>query len=241
MDSSARDSDGAGAALAALAESFSRLGGQFCTEPSALAGRAAAVQGLIFDWDGVFNEGVKSEARGSSFSEPDSMGTNLLRYALWRRNGRLPVSAIISGEDNPTAARFAAREHFDVVYQGVRDKSSAIDHLCATHAVARDRIACVFDDVNDLAMARGCAVRVLVRRRASPLLERYATARSLCDYVTAAEGGRHAVRETAELLLGLLGEADVVFDSRIDFDQRFSDYLAARQAVETDLRPALSR
>ena len=65
-------------------EVFSKLGGTFVTPIGTLVERTRAIRGFVSDWDGVFNQGAKGEGAESTYSEPDSMGTNLLRYALWR-------------------------------------------------------------------------------------------------------------------------------------------------------------
>ena len=216
-----------------LAACFSRLGGVFLTEPSTLAGRLRRVKGLVFDWDGVFNHGEKgAAARSGPFSEPDSMGTNILRYALWRRDREVPATAIITGEHNEDARSFAVRERFHAVYPDIKDKSEAMEHFRACHGLERAQIACVFDDINDLSMVKGCGVGVLVRRDASPLLRDYVVRNRLCDYVTGTGAGRGAVREAAELLVGLMDAFDAVVDSRIAFDADYARYLSARRAVE---------
>jgi 3-deoxy-D-manno-octulosonate 8-phosphate phosphatase (KDO 8-P phosphatase) len=46
-----------------------------------LRARLAGVRAFLFDWDGVFNTGLKSDGSPSGFSEADSMGTNLIRFA----------------------------------------------------------------------------------------------------------------------------------------------------------------
>jgi 3-deoxy-D-manno-octulosonate 8-phosphate phosphatase (KDO 8-P phosphatase) len=214
---------------------YTALGGRFLTPATGLATRAASLSGLVFDWDGVFNSGVKGDGVASTFSEADSMGTNLLRYALWRRAGELPFAAIVSGADNPGARRLAEREHFDAVYTGVRDKGAVIGSLAAARGLGPDGLLCVFDDVNDLPMAAGCAIRVLVRRAASPLLAAYAERERLCDYITAFEGGYNAVREVTELVIGLLGAFEAVVRSRVASDEQYARYFAARQAVETEI------
>lgn len=226
------------ASLDDVAGLFEALGGTFVTSAVRLAERAAACRGIVLDWDGVFNSGVKSEAGESPFSEADSMGLNLLRFAMWRAHGRLPVVAIITGEQNPAARRLAAREHFDVVYTGVKNKIEALERLCLAHAVQADQLISIFDDVNDLGVAARCAVRLLVRRDASPLLREYGVRRGLVDYVTAVGPSGHAVRECTELLLGLLGSFDAVVDLRSAFDPEYARYFDARQAVETRFEPA---
>jgi 3-deoxy-D-manno-octulosonate 8-phosphate phosphatase (KDO 8-P phosphatase) len=215
-------------------EVFSKLGGTFVTPIGTLVERARTLSGFVSDWDGVFNQGAKGEGAESTYSEPDSMGTNLLRYALWRKNGELPIAALITGADNPSARTFALREHFHAIYYGSRNKTAAIEALCRSHRCSSERFVCVFDDVNDLGMAFACGIRVFVQRSASPLLRDYVVRQGLCDYVTAHSAERHAVREVCELLLGLLGSFDAVVASRVAWDREYAGYFAARQALTTE-------
>jgi 3-deoxy-D-manno-octulosonate 8-phosphate phosphatase (KDO 8-P phosphatase) len=213
---------------------FSRLGGTFVTPIGTLIERMRTIRGFVSDWDGVFNQGAKGEGAESTYSEPDSMGINLLRYALWRQHGELPIAALITGAENPSARSFALREHFHAVYFGSRNKTVAIEALCRTQRVSSDRLICVFDDVNDLGMAFACGIRVFVQRSASPLLREYVVRQGLCDYVTAHSPERHAVREVCELLLGLLGAFEAVVASRVAWDTSYAEYFAKRQALATE-------
>jgi 3-deoxy-D-manno-octulosonate 8-phosphate phosphatase (KDO 8-P phosphatase) len=219
---------------AELESRFSKLGGVFVTPARVLAERAHGMRGLVSDWDGVFNQGAKGEGAESTYSEPDSMGTNLLRYALWREHGQLPIAALITGAENPSARGFALREHFHALYYGARNKTQAIEALCRTQRVSSEHLICVFDDVNDLGMAFACGIRIFVQRAASPLLRDYVVSQGLCDYVTAMPPERHAVREACELLLGLLGAFEAVVASRVAWDTDYATYFAARQAVATE-------
>ncbi|HLG43263.1 MAG TPA: phosphatase [Planctomycetota bacterium] len=219
-----------GRSAAAVAKIFAAAGGRFLTKPVVMAGRLAAVRALLFDWDGVFTDG-----RGASgFAEADSMGANLLRFGFWLRDGRLPPAAIVSGRENPAALEFADREHFHAVYTGVGDKLTALGHLRDAHRLSPDQVAAVFDDVNDLGVARECGVRILVHRPAGPLFRRAVAAGKLCDYVTANEGSRCAVREAAELMLGLMGMFEAVTDARVAFNPSYREYLAQRQSCVTE-------
>ena len=219
----------------AALEVFSKLGGTFVTPAPTLVERARTIRGFVADWDGVFNQGAKGEGIESTYSEPDSMGINLLRYALWREHGELPIAALITGAENPSARNFALREHFHAIYYGSRNKTAAIETLCRTHRVSSDRLLCIFDDVNDLGMAFACGIRVYVQRSASPLLRDYVVRQGLCDYVTAHTSERHAVREACELMLGLLGSFDAVVASRVGWDRDYAGYFTARQALGTEL------
>ena len=214
---------------------FSKLGGVFLTPIDEIAARLKKVRGIVCDWDGVFNDGAKGHGAASTFAEADSMGMNLLRYALWRAHGEMqPVTALITGVDNPSARAFAAREHMHAVFSGSKNKTTAVEQLCRKHDLTPEELVCVFDDVNDLGMAFACGVRVLVRRDASPLLQDYVARYGLCDYITAQPSDRHAVREAAELLLGLFGSFDAVVAARVAWDAEYVRFFAQRQAIATD-------
>ena len=217
---------------------FDQKGGRFVQSPDVIAVRLQRIRALVFDWDGVFNRGEKSHGLSSGFSEADSMGVNMLRYALWRRDGHLPLAAIITGERNPTAEQFAQREHFHALYQGVRDKAQAMADFRERHRLEPADIACVFDDINDIAMAADCGLRVLVRRKASEMLQEYLVRAGACDYVTACAAGSHPVREAAEILMCFLGCFEDVVASRCANDAAYRAYLDARQAVALEVSAA---
>ncbi len=216
-----------------LAEIFTDLGGTFVTPATAISARLQSIQAVVFDWDGVFNDGFKGEGAPSTFSEADSMGSNMLRYGLWRQNKTLPTAAIISGEQNQTARHFATREHFHHVYLGIPDKREALKHLCTIQKIKPENVAFIFDDVNDLGMAAQCGLRLMVKRQASPLLQNYAINNDRCDYISANCGSAHAVREAMEFMLGFSGNFDAVIDSRIRYDEIYQAYFDQRQAIVT--------
>ena len=218
-----------------ISQHFSELGGVFVVAPKELATRLKTIQALIFDWDGVFNDGSKGTGTASTFNEADSMGTNMLRYGLWLQNGRMPVSVVITGAKNSTAVDFAEREHFNAILAGIRNKGNAVEYICSQYNLSPQTLACVFDDINDLAMAKRCGVRCLVQRQASPLFKEYVRNGGYCDYITAQRTGRHAVREISELFLGLCGIFEKVVDSRVAVDQAYRDYMERRQAIATRL------
>ncbi len=220
-------------ALTDIVEKFGAAGGSFVTPVGEMSKKLAQCRGIVFDWDGVFNDGRKGMAIPSGFTEADSMGVNMLRYGLWRKFGTLPYTAIISGVENETAVAFAKREHLSAVYTGVRKKQDVISHLCKGNGLDAGDIACVYDDINDLAMAEVCGLRFLVRRDASPLFTELTIHRSSCDYVTGAGSGGHAVREVCELLLGIMGSYAEVVESRVLSDAEYEQYFKSRQAIRT--------
>ncbi len=219
--------------LSHIWERFEQLGGLFVSTPAEIANRLSVVEGLCFDWDGVFNDGRKSLGQGSLFSEADSMGINLLRYALWLKNGRLPHSYVITGENNRVAFQLAERECFDAVFFGVPDKVRALEKISQWHGLTFSQVAYIFDDVLDLSIADKAGLRLMVRRNASPLFTGYVINHSLVDYVSAHEGKDFAVREICELLIGLMEQYDTVVENRWRYTESYQQYLAVRNAVET--------
>jgi 3-deoxy-D-manno-octulosonate 8-phosphate phosphatase (KDO 8-P phosphatase) len=216
-----------------VSQHFTAAGGLFLIPAARIAEKLKQIRAVVFDWDGVFNDGFKGEGLPSAFGEADSMGINMLRYGIWFKNHQLPSVAVISGQDNRTAIQFALREHFHNVYLGIIDKRLAVRHLCTIHKIKPSQIACLFDDINDLSMAKICGLRCLVNRPASPLFKRYASENKLCDYITGSSPDHHAVREIAELFLGLMGLFETVVESRVDCDQAYQDYFNQRQATLT--------
>lgn len=208
-----------------IAEQFK---GRFLTEPEMLREKLFGIKAFVFDWDGVFNDGMKDEKDSSPFSEVDAMGTNLLRFNHYLRNGQPPVFAIVSGETNKAALSLSKRESFDAAYCGIKFKAKALEHICNQHDIEPQEVAFVFDDVLDFSFAAQCGLRIMVGRKANPLLVDFAVENDLVDYITAADGGNHAVREAVELLTGISGMYKETISHRMNFSEEYRRYLEAR-------------
>ncbi len=217
-----------------LFDAFRELGGEFLVEEEEWLTRLRKVKAFVFDWDGVFNAGVKSPQTPSPFSEPDSMGVNLLRYGYWLTHRQeLPHTAIITGATNETAQYFAKREHFHSIFFGFKHKTEALSHFCKQYQLASNEIAFVFDDILDLSVAREVGLRCLVKRNSDPLFKEYIKNHSLCDYITAHAGNDYAVREICELFLGSYNMYEKVVDDRISFNESYQNYWHSRNSIET--------
>lgn len=191
------------------------------------------IKAYIFDWDGVFNNGEKVESGSSVFSEVDSMGTNLLRFSHWLEHGKLPFTAVISGERNSAAFWLCNREHYTSNYYKIAHKVDALDHFCKKHSLEHDEVAFVFDDALDLSIAHVCGLRILVKRNATPLFTGFVRDNKLADYVTGAESGHFALREASELLMGLRGNFDESVSKRSAYGNVYREYADARNKVVT--------
>jgi 3-deoxy-D-manno-octulosonate 8-phosphate phosphatase (KDO 8-P phosphatase) len=200
-------------------------------EPELLR-RLARTKAVLFDWDGVFNDGFKDAEGGSPFGEVGRMGVNLLRFALWLRNGHLPKAAVITGQHNPFAERFAERERLHGLYMGFANKPDAFDAFLAKHDLEADEVAFVFDDAIDLPVAARCGFRVLIGSAATAWFVEQVVERGEADLVTANSGGQNGLREATDALIALLGSGPEVIAHRAGFTETYRRYLAERQAVE---------
>jgi 3-deoxy-D-manno-octulosonate 8-phosphate phosphatase (KDO 8-P phosphatase) len=212
---------------------FHQGGGEFISPPSLFSGKLKNIRAVLFDWDGVFNDGSKRGTEGSIFSEVDSMGTNLLRYALWKANGSLPAAAVITGENNPSALLLARRENFHFVYSRMKNKAEAFAAFCSAAGCKPDEVAFFFDDVLDLEVARQCGIRIMIGRSSNPMLRQFVKQNNLADYITAHDGGKHGLREGTELLIGLLGMYDEAVRNRMAYSNDYREYLSERKKIGT--------
>jgi len=211
---------------------FQNQGGEFISSPSFIQEKLKSIKAYIFDWDGVFNSGTKDENKSSSYSEPDSMGINLLRFGYWLENNyQLPFVAIVTGENNQTAIKLAERESFHHIYFSFKNKAVAFDHFLETFGLKAEEVAFCFDDVLDFPISRKCGLKFMIRRHASPLFTKYAIEHKYCDYITGQQGGNHAIREVSELILGLLDQHNLAVKERTDFSKLYTDYLDQRKTV----------
>lgn len=218
--------------MTTIENTFSALGGKFVTPADQIAEKLQSVKAIVFDWDGVFNNGIKTESGSSSFSEVDSMGTNLLRFGLWlQHKQQLPVAAVITGVTNDLAEMLVRREHFHAYYAQAKHKIDVLHHLLEQHRLKPSEVAFFFDDALDLSVAEVAGVRVMIRREANPLFMDYVIKNKLTDYVTGNQSGEFAVRESSELLLGLLGQFETVMAERLRYKPVYDAYYQQRQAI----------
>lgn len=217
----------------AIIKLFEMGGGEFVSPPSIFIEKLKKVKAVLFDWDGVFNDGFKRGEEGSIFSEVDAMGTNMLRYALWKSRKELPIVAIITGESNPLARLLAEREHFHDVFLLSKSKAIVFLSFCEKYSLKSEEVLFFFDDVLDLEVARQCGSRIMIRRPANPMLNKFAIEYSVADYITACDGGRHGLREGCELVIGLLGLYEDVVKNRSTFSENYNTYVEQRKKIET--------
>lgn len=219
----------------ALEQQFVKLGGTFLTPAKEINSFLVNIKAFVFDWDGVFNDGRKTNDTDSTFSEIDSMGINLLRFDYWLRNNRLPRIFIITGMKNQSAIEFSKREHFDGIFLNIKNKTEALESIYSNYNVVAKEIAFIFDDVLDIEVARTSGLSFFVGRKSNPLLTDYIKRNKICNYISAFSGENHAIREICELLIGLSGDYNRALELRIQYNGEYEEYLNKRNSINIDI------
>jgi 3-deoxy-D-manno-octulosonate 8-phosphate phosphatase (KDO 8-P phosphatase) len=213
---------------------FREIGAELCITEEKLKHQAQNLEAFVFDWDGVFNAGTKGNGQVSGFSEVDSMGINMIRFAYWLRSGKIPFTAIVTGEQNPAATELAQREHFQAVYFRIKHKADALEHLQKNYSLDNEKIAFCFDDILDLSFAQKVGLRFLVKRKSNPLFLNYAKKHEICDYITACGGDEGAIREISEVLLWLTNAYEDTISQRVAYNETYQNYLEQRNSIKTE-------
>jgi 3-deoxy-D-manno-octulosonate 8-phosphate phosphatase (KDO 8-P phosphatase) len=208
--------------------------GDFITSPVTLKQKLKQIKAFVFDWDGVFNDGRKNIEGHSSFSEVDSMGINMMRFSYHLLNRRLPITAIISGENNQLAFSFSKRENFHSNYYKVANKEKAFQHFCSQYNMSPADVLFVYDDILDLPVAKLAGVRFMVGRRlVNPLFIEFAKENRLVDYITKHDGATYALREISEIVMALSNNFPLALDHRMKFSEAYQTYLSEKGKTET--------
>jgi len=149
---------------------------------------------LALDFDGVLTVGGfvffgQDSTEYVQCSRKDSLGINMLQ-----KNG-IKVH-VISKEANPVVSARCKKMDIEC-NQAVEDsegKAEILKHIAKDLNLSMDEVAYMGDDINDQAPLELAGLAISVAD-GHPLLK------SFVDYVTDAEGGRHAVREISEIIL----------------------------------------
>jgi 3-deoxy-D-manno-octulosonate 8-phosphate phosphatase (KDO 8-P phosphatase) len=131
-----------------------------------------------------------------AFDVRDGHGLKLLQRAGIRLG-------IITGRQSPVVARRAAELGIDLVYQGAKDKLAPFREILEQTGLAAEEVAYLGDDVIDLPVLRRVGFSATVA-------DAVADVKPFVHYVTAAPGGRGAVREICDLLLKETGRWESV-------------------------------
>jgi 3-deoxy-D-manno-octulosonate 8-phosphate phosphatase (KDO 8-P phosphatase) len=154
--------------------------------------RVEWVKILVLDVDGVLTDGRlfyhDDGTESKAFDVRDGHGIKMLKQAGIE-------TVLISGRTCRLVDKRAADLGITEVVQGVRDKVPILEKLLSERRLKSDEVAFVGDDVVDLTVMNRVGFAVAVADASEYLFD-------AAHYVTLAPGGRGAVREVAELILG---------------------------------------
>jgi 3-deoxy-D-manno-octulosonate 8-phosphate phosphatase (KDO 8-P phosphatase) len=154
-------------------------------------GLFGGVRGLVLDVDGVLTDGTEYWGRWGErlkrFNTLDGKGVDRLLKAGVK-------VFVISGEDSPISRRYARSLGIHEVSVGVADKCKVLRELARKHRLPLDTLAYMGDDSVDLPCMEAVGLPIAVPNAVPEVLE-------MARYVTAARGGRGAVREVADRIL----------------------------------------
>ena len=163
-----------------------------------LAARAARINLLLLDVDGVLTDGsvVYSDSGEElkRFHVRDGSGLK-----LWRAAGKR--AAIVSGRASAAVERRAAELGIAPVLQGRDDKLQAFEEILAASGLTADRVCAIGDDLADLPILSRAGLAVAVADACPEV-------REVAHRTTITPGGHGAVREAVEWLLKLQGRWD---------------------------------
>jgi len=146
---------------------------------------------ILMDVDGVLTDGgIILGSQGLEikiFNVQDGAGITMARLA------GLKVG-ILTGRISEAVQQRATELHFDIVSQGHFNKLTEYEQIKQSLAVSDLEVAYIGDDILDLDVLRRVGFSIAVAN-ARPEVK------SEVDYITAASGGKGAVREVVDLIL----------------------------------------
>lgn len=163
-----------------------------------MQGKLQQIKMILMDVDGVLTGGeIIYSSSGDElkiFNIHDGMGIALARMAGLK-------TGIITGRMSEMVRRRGEELKIDAVIQGQAHKLAAYEDIKSRYALADADIAFLGDDLPDLCILKRAGFSAAVADASE-------TVKRASDYVTKAAGGRGAVREVIELILGSQGKLE---------------------------------
>ncbi|HHO69097.1 MAG TPA: 3-deoxy-manno-octulosonate-8-phosphatase KdsC [Gammaproteobacteria bacterium] len=157
--------------------------------------RAARIELLIFDVDGVLTDGSlflgDDGQEYKAFNSRDGHGIKMLQNSGVR-------CAIITGRSSRVVEHRMRNLGIELVYQGQDNKLEGFAHLMEKTGLDTDQVAYVGDDLVDLPVMRKVGLAIAVQD-AHPWVVRHA------HWQTPSGGGRGAAREVCEMIMEARG------------------------------------
>lgn len=158
--------------------------------------RARKIRVAIFDVDGVLTDGgIYIDQRGDEIKRFDVQDGQGISFLV--KSG---ISVcFLSGRSSIAVEKRARELGVTYVYQGCKDKLKAYEDFKRVAELDDAQIACVGDDLPDVAIMARCGLSCAVSNAREEV-------KAVADYVCRAEGGGGAAREFVEWLLHAAGK-----------------------------------
>ena len=141
---------------------------------------------LVMDVDGTLTDGcIYMGSQGEAMKAFNAQDGYAIAQIL-PTIGITPV--IITGRNSQIVANRAAELKITHLHQGVHDKLSLLREIAREQGAAREEVAYIGDDLNDLDCIRWCGLTGCPADAVPEI-------RSAVDFVSSRNGGRGAVRE----------------------------------------------
>ena len=154
------------------------------------------IQLLLLDVDGVLTDGSiiydDETSEIKVFNVKDGFGLKLVMSAGIK-------VGLVTGRTSKALHRRCRDLGIRYIYDGVQQKAELLDKIVAETGVGADNAAFIGDDLPDLPLMRRIGLSIAVAD-AHELVRHYS------DWVTAAPGGRGAVREVCDAMLKARGD-----------------------------------
>jgi len=173
--------------------------------------RAARIKLLLMDVDGVLTDGrlINVPAPDGSMFETkafDSQDGIALQWLSWHGI----ATGVISGRESPATVERARQVKMTYVYQGHIEKTPILQEILAKSGWTHEETAYAGDDLTDVVVMRRVGLAIATGNARDEV-------KRAAHYVTAAPGGRGAIREVAELLLQAQGRwSDILKKYEVD-------------------------
>jgi 3-deoxy-D-manno-octulosonate 8-phosphate phosphatase (KDO 8-P phosphatase) len=150
---------------------------------------------LLLDVDGVLTDGSiiynDSGEEIKIFNVKDGLGIRLLL------DSGIKI-CIITGRKSKALEHRCRNLGIDLFFEGVKDKGSLLEQICKQTGTTSDETAFIGDDLLDLSMMNLVGVPIAVSDAHHSVIKK-------ASIVTAANGGKGAVREISEAILKAKG------------------------------------
>lgn len=157
----------------------------------------SGIRAVALDVDGVLTDGTfwwgPDGQEWKRFSFRDIMGIS-------RASKQGMVFALISGEENALITRYAQKMNVSSVYQGCRDKATALRSFAESRGLSLAEVCFMGDDINDVAAMQ------LAGLAAAPS-DAHGSALAVAGFIATRPGGHGAVRELLDSIMATCTES----------------------------------